>query len=257
MSLPEKPVSRERYWEIDFLRGTAVTMMIVFHIIFDLNFLGIYRIQVYSGWLGLFAYSIGTLFLLLVGVSLTLSFRRAKKHLDRIQLRWKYLKRGLMIFGLGLVITAVTLIYPGRGFVIFGVLHCIGLSIILSYPLLPYRRLNLLFGGTIVIAGAIISWYTFATPTFVWLGFVPPDFYSIDYFPLLPWFGVVLIGVSLGNTLYQNHRGMIGEGSIKRILPVRSFCYLGRHSLVIYLLHQPIILALLSPFASSIWSLTP
>jgi uncharacterized membrane protein len=157
-----------------------------------------------------------------------------------------------MIFGLGLVITAVTFIYPGRGFVLFGVLHCIGLSIVLSYPLLPYRRLNLLFGGAIVIAGAIISWYTFATPAFVWLGFVPPDFYSIDYFPILPWFGVVLIGVFLGNTLYQNHGGAIGEGSSKRAAPLRSFCYLGRHSLIIYLLHQPIILALLSPFAASI-----
>ena len=67
-----------RYWEIDFLRGSAVVVMVGFHFVFDLNFLRTYRIQVYSGWLEWFAYSIGTIFLLLVGVSLTISYRRAK-----------------------------------------------------------------------------------------------------------------------------------------------------------------------------------
>jgi len=66
----------ERFWEIDLLRGIAIIMMIIFHILFDLVFLGIIKINLYSGLNLLFLYSIGTIFLLLVGVSLSLSYSR-------------------------------------------------------------------------------------------------------------------------------------------------------------------------------------
>jgi uncharacterized membrane protein len=227
-------------------------MMVGFHFVFDLNFLGIYRIQVYSGWPEWFAYSIGTIFLLLVGVSLTISYRRAKEKLDAHKLKWKYLKRGLQIFSFGLVITAVTMVYPGKGFVQFGILHCIGLSIIAAYVLLPCRWWNLVLGILIVIIGIIVAQFTYPFPWLAWLGLVPVGFYSIDYFPILPWFGVVLIGVFAGNVLYPNHMNALRKKDAKSSQPVRFGSYLGRHSLVIYLLHQPIIFALLYPIASSV-----
>ena len=247
----EDPGNPGRYWEIDFLRGSAVVMMVAFHFVFDLNFLGIYEIQVYSGWLEWFAYSIGTIFLLLVGVSLTISYRRAKQKLDARSLRWKYVKRGLWIFSLGLVVTVVTMVYPGRGYVLFGVLHCIGLSIIAAYVLLPYRWSNLVLGILIVIMGTVVAQFTYPFPWLAWLGFAPVGFYSIDYFPILPWFGVVLIGVFVGNTVYRNLAKVRRNSDRERVRRLEPMLFLGRHSLIIYLLHQPVLFAILYPLVTT------
>ena len=87
--------SLKRLWEIDFLRGTAVILMIVFHILYDINFLNIYHFELYTSWLILLPYTIGTMFLLLVGLSLTLSYSRAVKSLIKSRLPVKYIRRGL------------------------------------------------------------------------------------------------------------------------------------------------------------------
>jgi uncharacterized membrane protein len=80
----------------------------------------------------------------------------------------------------------------------------------------------------------------------MWLGFVPQQLYSVDYYPLLPWFGVVLIGVCAGNTLYPNHRRRFALPDLSRVIPLRALAFMGRHSLLIYLVHQPLIILLLS-----------
>ena len=68
-----------RFWEIDFLRGIAVVMMIVFHSLYDLNFFHVYKMGLYSGFSLLFVYSIGCIFILLVGISLTLSYSKTRR----------------------------------------------------------------------------------------------------------------------------------------------------------------------------------
>ena len=74
---------------------------------------------------------------------------------------------------------------------------------------------------------------------------MPENFYALDYFPLLPWFGVVLIGVFLGNSLYQNNKRMFAVKDHSRFIVSRMFCFLGRYSLIIYLLHQLVIVGAL------------
>ncbi len=69
--------------------------------------------------------------------------------------------------------------------------------------------------------------------------------YSVDYFPVFPWFGVFLIGIFLGNVLYPKYERRIQIPDLSRFFVVRFFCFLGRHSLTIYLLHQPILILLL------------
>jgi len=83
-----------RLWEIDFLRGIAVVMMIVFHFFYDLNFFSIYEIDLHSGPFPLFLYPIGTTFLLLVGISLSLSYSRIEDNENRRQLQLKFIFRG-------------------------------------------------------------------------------------------------------------------------------------------------------------------
>ncbi|UCD14170.1 MAG: DUF1624 domain-containing protein [Thermoplasmatales archaeon] len=236
---------KRRFWEIDLLRGIAVVMLIFFHFLYDLNFFDIYKLSLYSGYFLIYVYTGGALFLSLIGVSLTLSYARAKKNFTKKQLQLKYLKRGLKIFGLGMIITLATRICLGEGFIVFGALHCIGASIILAYPFLRLRYQNFLLGIILILIGIVLKNFTFDFYWLIWLGFTPTQFYTVDYFPLLPWFGVVLIGAFIGNSLYPKYKRRFALKDFSKFRFIQLFCFLGRHSLIIYLLHQPILIGLI------------
>jgi len=235
----------KRIWEIDSLRGIGIIMMLVSNLITDLNYFNDRGGIVKSDFWGYFAIMTATIFIFLVGVSLTLSYSRAKKHKTKKELRMKYLKRGLKIFSWGFVITLVTWIFLREGFVIFGILHLIGISIILTYPFIKYRFWNLLLGIFFISFGIYLRNFTFDRYWLVWLGFIPPSFYSVDHFPIFPWLGIVLIGLFFGNLLYHNCTRRVDPPDLSRFSFIRLLCFLGRHSLLIYLIHQPIIVILL------------
>jgi len=244
----KKPTS-DRFWEVDFLRGIAIIMMVIYHVLFDVTFLHLYYINLSSIPVLLFLYPIGTMFLLLVGVSLTLSYSRVKETLTPRQRQKKFILRGLWIFGGGMLVTLGTWLYLKEGYVVFGVLHCIGVSIILAYPLIRYRVYPLVLGIICVIVGIFLQLVVVVDfPWLLWLGLIPNNFYTVDYFPLLPWFGVILIGIFIGNSLYQNNKRRFKIKDLSHFIVVRGVCFLGRHSLLIYLIHQPIIVALLTLF---------
>jgi uncharacterized membrane protein len=237
--------SYKRFWEVDFFRGLAVILMIIFHLLYDLNYLNIYKINLYSGPILIYLYFIGSTFILLVGVSLTLSYSRIKKIISKKEIQLKYIKRGLMIFSMGLFITLISWLYLNEGFIIFGVLHCIGLSIILAIPFFKYRYLNLSIGIILIIIGIILKNFTFDFNYLLFLGFIPNQFFTVDYFPLLPWFGVVLVGIFVGNCLYVNNKRQFRLKDLDKFRFIRFFGFLGRHSLLIYFIHQPVMLAIL------------
>ncbi len=238
---PEK-----RFWEIDFLRGLAIIMMAVFHLLYDLTYFGGYNLHLHSGFWLYFARATATIFIFLVGVSLTLSFSRSDKIQNlRKKLYLKYLKRGLRIFSWGLIITLMTWIFLREGFVLFGILHLIGISIVLAYPFLKLRYWNLLLGIAFIALGIHLKNFTFGFPWLVWLGFVPDHFYTVDYFPIFPWFGVVLIGIFFGNLLYPDYTRKFNLYDLSNFNFIGLFCFLGKHSLIIYLIHQPILIILL------------
>jgi uncharacterized membrane protein len=233
-----------RFWEIDLLRGVAILMMIGYHVPYDLDYFGSYTVDVQSGFWFFFARAIATIFLLLVGISLTLSFSRAAKlRKTEKRLYTKYLKRGLKIFSWGLVITFTTWFFLREGFVVFGILHLIGISIILAYPVIKVRYGNLVLGIVFIALGIFINKVTVGFPWLLWLGLTPARFYSVDYFPLLPWFGVVLIGIFLGNSLYPHYRRSFDLHDLSQFTFIRWLCFLGQHSLLIYLVHQPVLIA--------------
>jgi uncharacterized membrane protein len=154
------------------------------------------------------------------------------------------LKRGAGLFMAGMAISFVTwLVVPGE-FILFGVLHLIGLSIALSPLFLGFGRWNLLAGAGIVLLAPFLA--TLHGPlALVWVGIHPADFASLDYVPLIPWLGVFLLGMGLGSTLYPGgRRGFPGKSGEKPLL--RPVTFLGRHSLVIYLVHVPVILLALT-----------
>ncbi|MGC9517294.1 MAG: heparan-alpha-glucosaminide N-acetyltransferase [Methanomicrobiales archaeon] len=239
---------KTRFWEIDLLRGLAIILMIIFHFIFDLNYFNIYNFNLSSGFLWWFARIIASIFILLVGVSLTLSYSRnrllkinVKKHSYFI----KYLKRGLKIFFYGLLITIITWIFLKEDLIIFGILHFIGLAIILEYPFIKYKYLNLTMGMVIILSGIFLSFFRFEFYYLTWLGFIPYNLYTVDYFPLLPWLGIVSLGLFLGNMLYPNYQRIYHSPDLSKKISVKFLCFLGRNSLIIYLIHQPILIAVL------------
>jgi len=241
-------VLKQRFWEIDFLRGLAIIMMIIFHFFYDLNYFGVQRINLKSGFWWIFGRMIATNFILLVGISLTLSYSRVKKNKTSWKLFKKYFLRGLKIFGWGLIITFITWTFLKRGFIIFGILHLIGISIILAYPFLKLRSWNLLLGVIFLLLGLYIENLTFNSYWLIWAGFKPYYFYTVDYFPIFPWFGVILFGLFLGNFLYPSGKRRLKIRDLSSLSLVKLFCFLGKNSLLIYLIHQPILITFLYLF---------
>lgn len=233
-----------RLWEIDMFRGIAILMMVVFHTLFDISFFGIAPVNVSSGFWRYFAFATASLFLLIVGVSLVISHARAEQRISSFLLAKKYFIRGAGIFALGLLVTLGTWLYLGEGFVIFGILHLIGISIMLSPFFFRFRRWNIGLGIICIAIGLLVI--NGPGPLYLLpLGIHPANFASVDYTPLFPWFGMVLIGMGIGEFLYPS-------GTRKFIVPqvpafiVDPLSFLGRHSLLIYLVHQPIIIVFLA-----------
>jgi uncharacterized membrane protein len=229
---------------VDAARGVAIIMMIVYHSTYDLDTLGRYGIQSTTGYWAHFADVTAGLFLFLVGISLAIS--RARTSLTGWRLFGKYLARGLRILSYGVVLTVVFLAL-GMGVVAFGILHLIGISIILAYPFLGLRFTNLVLGVIIFAAGQYILAQDLYSQSF-WLlpfGVVPEGVIMPDYRPLLPWFGVVLIGLFFGNVVFGDGRQ---PAVVEDKAPVlaKPLLPLGRNSLFVYLIHQPIIIALLA-----------
>ncbi len=234
-----------RFWEVDFLRGWAIVLMVLFHSVFDLNYFGVYEVEISSGiWFYLARFT-ASLFLLLVGVSLILSYSRAKLLGEEDRFRFRLLKRSIWIFSLGLGITLVTYFSIGKGFIVFGVLHLIGISLLLAYPFLRLHWQNFIFGSFFIAVGLYLQTVNVEFPWLIWLGLAPQDFYSLDYVPIFPWFGVVLMGMGLGDLLYPRLPSQGHSAGSRRFPFVRSLAFLGRNSLAIYLVHQPVLIALL------------
>lgn len=228
----------QRFWEIDFWRGLAVIGMLIFNWSFTLHFLNIFKFQ--GGWLYwfLFPHLVAGSFVFIAGLSLYISHTR-RKDTKRV------FARGLTVFSLGMLITLATLFLIPQYAVWFGILHLIGLSIILSHIFYRFGRKNIIIGLAIVVAGAMLHTMRFEFPWLFWLGFIPADLSSLDYEPLLPWFGFFLMGMGFGEKFYKGSRRAFKIRDMSKRTFVKNISLLGRNSLTIYILHQPLFLAFL------------
>lgn len=237
----------DRLWEVDTARGFALALMLLFNWSFALRFLDVVTIVSEESWLYWWAFPrfIGFLFIFIVGVSLTLSVNRLRtRNPDswRAIGRRKYPARGLRIFGLALGITVVTFVlYPDR-YIYFGVLHLIGVSIVLALPFLV-RKWEALVGGLAAIAIAVWTRTVVVDSRLLAAVGFEPTVSTLDYFPIFPWFGVVLLGIWTGHVLFPAgaRRFEIGGLEANPVIapPARGLQFVGRHTLVLYLVHQP------------------
>lgn len=239
---------KKRYFWIDNIRAIAMISMIIFHAVWDLVYLyGMdwewYRSDMAFVW----QQSICWTFILLSGFCWSFSKNP--------------LKQGLIVSAGGLIVTAVTLIFSYDSRVIFGVLNLIGASALLMIPLkkwfekMPavagFFAMFLLFGFTYGINDRHLGFFGLELIELPWdlyknlfttfLGFPEIWFYSSDYFSLLPWTFLYFAGYFLYRMWKE--KKIPGANCMDRKLPVLT--WLGKHSLIIYMLHQPIIFGLL------------
>lgn len=226
-------MATQRIWEIDFARGVAVVLMIWYHLFWSLNYFGL--IQVKEGILiDILARSIPFLFFIIIGISLVLTSKKGRGYVY-------YLKRGLMIFGYGLIVALLVFIFL-REPVMFGVLNFIGVGIIIAPLFLNLKKLNLILGVLFIIVGIIIMPLKISFKGLFWLGLTYRGFHSLDYFPIFPWLGVILLGISAGNYFYATGCSVIRKPQVRGIDLVE---FMGRHALLIYFAHNILILGVL------------
>jgi uncharacterized membrane protein len=241
---PVKP--KPRLWEIDALRGLAVVAMMFFHFMWDLWFYKLTYEDVVGGGWQMFARGIGTTFIFVLGISATLDYARATaKSTNPIK---RALQRGLLVFACGLLVSIGTYFFIGDAWVRFGILHHAGAAIIFAalFMRLPTLPIGLIGLGLIALGTYITALPSPTSPP--WLipfGLVPRGTEMVDYYPLLPWFGVALLGVATGKSAYANGVRQFSLPDLGETFPMPLLRWLGRHSLAVYLAHQFIFLALL------------
>ncbi|MBP2024489.1 heparan-alpha-glucosaminide N-acetyltransferase [Peptoniphilus stercorisuis] len=226
---------------IDMIRGISLISMILYHLFYDLVYvfninIDFYRLNNVKPW----QLSICITFILISGIS----FHFYKNHR----------KQGLIVFGLSLLISLITYIFIPEEAVKFGVLSLIGASIIIMDLLNKFlNKLNPYFGFVLFILLFLIFYnlpygnlgissieilnipdYIYKSKYLYPIGLPHEDFVSADYFPLFPWSFLFISGYFLGHILKRkNLLKPMGKNNI--------ISAIGRHSLVVYLLHQPIL----------------
>ena len=230
-------MKKNRIWELDALRGLCILGMIALHFLFDLTGLfGIIHWE-FPGWLRFIMDWGGVVFFLISGICATLGTH--------------CVRRGLIVLGCGLVVSAVTagmyLLGMAADAIIiwFGVLHCLGVCMILwfFFRRLPTPALGVL-AALFIALGLWFRGITVESRWLFWLGLLYDGFATSDYFPLLPFLGFFLAGAALGRLLYRERRTLLpavnAGGPVLRVLQ-----WTGRWSLPIYMLHQPILTGLI------------
>lgn len=218
-----------RIWELDAARGFCILGMVAVHLVYDLTELYPVLTLTHPAFFLLLKNWGGIAFFLISGICVTLGRR--------------HLRRGATVLGCAFLVSAVTAL-AGAMPIRFGTLRCLG-SCMLLWSM--FRRCSApalaCFGTAISVLGLIFDKITVSADFLYPLGLTAPGFESADFFPLLPYLGYFLLGAALGRKLYRDRCSRV-----PRFLPdplTRFLCACGRHSLWIYLLHQPLILLLL------------
>lgn len=241
-----------RAFELDALRGVAIVMMMFMHFSYDIRYEFGFDTFEYlrSAWFWAFVHPV--IIVLFVGISgICCTFSRNN------------LKRGLKLLAVAMAFTVVTYFITYKigidCLILFNVLHMLSVST-LVYALISWVEartsvksgivtlLLLLFGLWVTMTNNELSMFDYSSENMLLypLGIGvrgAPD--VADYMPLIPWLGVFLIGAAGGRMLYSDRKTLFtGAGKTIRML-TRPLEFLGRHSLIIYLVHQPVIYGIL------------
>lgn len=219
---------------IDNLRGLAIVAMVAYHFCFDLRHFGFTTFDFYRDPFWLHARTaILSSFLFLAGISLVLAQESAQ---GRARF-WRHVAR---VAGAAMLVSIASYIVFPQRYIWFGVLHAIAVSLILLRPLSARPGIALGLGLAAIVAGNAWTSSSFDNRMWGWLGFMTAKPATEDYVPLFPWSGVMLLGMAAAHWLRRHDFRTLAAGArLPGWLGV-----LGRHSLAVYLLHQPLLFGL-------------
>jgi uncharacterized membrane protein len=224
---------------LDVARTVALVGMAVYHFVFDLMMFGYVApgTAVAGGW-AIFSRTVASSFLILVGISLYLAHGRG--------IRWRpFLRRLAQVAGAAALISVATWYALGQQWIFFGILHSIALSSLLGLVVLRWPSTVLLaLSVAIFVLPRLERLEALGSPWLTWLGLGTTPVYAVDFLPVFPWFAPVLLGIALAKILTV--WGPLSRPSGRLI---QRLGWPGRHSLIIYLIHQPILIGI-------IWAVT-
>jgi uncharacterized membrane protein len=229
--------ARERFDRLDAWRGAAIVWMAGFHFAFDLNHFGlIARQDFYTDPLWTMQRTlIVSLFLLCAGASQAVALEAG--------LSWaRFWRRWAQVAGCAVVVSIGSAQMFPRSWISFGVLHGIALMLIAARLAAPLRVWLWPIGALAIVAPLVWSDPFFDTRWTNWIGLVTRKPVTEDYVPLLPWLGVMLWGLAAGQVLLARRRQALA-GPLPA--PLRPLAALGRWPLTFYMLHQPVLMAVL------------
>ena len=230
---------------VDMARGAAIVAMIVYHAAWDLSFFRLIPVDVGGslGW-SLFARAIAGSILAVVGISLVLATRRGL-HLAR------FVRRLAILVAAAASITLVTWFVFPDSFIFFGILHSIAVASVLglAFVRLPVAAVALA-AAAVFVAPAVIADPVLDEPALWWLGLMSFRPLSNDFVPIFPWFGMVLAGIVAARLALRF--GFVESARPRPGRPLALLVWVGRHSLVIYLIHQPVLFGLAALAAQAI-----
>lgn len=219
-------MGNRRIWEIDFLRAIAIILMVIFHIVYDLNeFIGL-DIDYLSGFWYWEGKTSALMFIFFAGISSGFSKNTVK--------------RGIKVLIFAMVITLVTYIFFREQYIRFGILHLLGTGMIL-FPLLKKMNNILLLITAVFIALAAISIKSTLVDTglLIPFGVMYRGFVTLDYYPIIPYLSVFILGILTYKMYYYK-----GQSIFKFQYKNEYLSMISKNSLAIYMIHQPVLVGM-------------
>lgn len=241
----QRSTTNNRIWYLDAWRGVAVIAMVLFHGLYLAQYLGYIEIDLFTDNWTIAARVVQWSFLLLVGISLHISFTRAIQKGSTVK-EWREsrYKRAIVIAVCAALVSLVTWLFEPTWMVRFGILHLIALAVVVYAWLIPHMK-EVLFAILVWLAAPFLQLIELS-PQWHFLHIIgfPTEqvLFSFDFFPIIPWIAIPGIGVALGNALRYAH--YLPELQTKEVAVLQPLLWCGKYALHIYMLHIPVIFGL-------------
>jgi uncharacterized membrane protein len=240
--------ARGRLWEVDAARTVGIGLMIVYHVGYDVHMLAPQvALDPFDGAWRALQVTCASTFLAVVGISYWIAHQRGRARGLSGSALWRlHARRGAEVLAAALLVSLATLLALGTDDAVrFGILHLIATAMVVVLPLtVGLGAWNVVLAVGAIGVGLVIKEMDSGVPGALILGFDPGET-GVDWYPLLPWIGATLVGVAIGAVLYPG-----GERGpwLRRLARAPRGAALagapGRHSLAIYLVHQPVLIPL-------------